>query len=148
MPGHHPFAPCRLLLALIALILLSLPMWAAPPAAPDAVQAQALFGADGPVVLDRRETPVPGWGVSREGRALGMIGSTWEIAATTGYSGKPLDVLVAVTPQGIIAGALLVRQTEPVLSLGISDAHIAAYVDGFRGVDLSQPRAGTVRCPR
>jgi len=139
MPGHHPFAPCRLLLALIALILLSLPMWAAPPAAPDAVQAQALFGADGPVVLDRRETPVPGWGVSREGRALGMIGSTWEIAATTGYSGKPLDVLVAVTPQGIIAGALLVRQTEPVLSLGISDAHIAAYVDGFRGVDLSQP---------
>ncbi len=45
-------------------------------------------------------------------------------------------MLVAVTPQGVIAGARLIRQTEPVLSLGISEADIAAYVDGFRGVDL------------
>lgn len=138
MPVKYLVAPCRLLPALLALVLLILPAWAEPPAAPDARLAQALFGADGPVVLDRRETPVPGWSVSRDGRALGMIGSTWEIAATTGYSGKPLDVLVAVTPKGVIAGARLVRQTEPVLSLGISQAHIAAYVDGFRGVDLSQ----------
>ncbi|ABL70573.1 NosR/NirI family protein [Paracoccus denitrificans] len=138
MPGKSSHAPSRLLLALLTLILLALPARPEPLAAPDAALAQALFGADGPVVLDRRETPVPGWGVSRDGRMLGVIGSTWEIAATTGYSGKPLDVLVAVTPQGVIAGARLVRQTEPVLSLGISEAHIAAYVDGFRGVDLSQ----------
>ncbi|KRW95053.1 NosR/NirI family protein [Paracoccus sp. MKU1] len=141
MPGKLPLAPCRLVLALLALILLALPARPEPPAAPDAALAQALFGADGPVMLDRREAPVPGWSVSRDGRALGMVGSTWEIAATAGYSGKPLDVLVAVTPQGVIAGARLVRQTEPVLSLGISEAHIAAYVDGFRGVDLSQGEA-------
>ncbi|MFN8680485.1 4Fe-4S binding protein [Paracoccus sp. P2] len=141
MPVKFPLAPWRLLPALLALVLLILPAGAEPPAAPDAMLAQALFDAEGPVVLDRRETPAPGWRVSRDGQALGMIGSTWEIAATTGYSGKPLDVLVAVTPQGVIAGARLVRQTEPVLSLGISEAHIAAYVDGFRGVDLSQGEA-------
>ena len=112
----------------------------APAITPDPQTAQALFGDTRPVVLERRETPVPGWKVTASDKSgatvLGMIGSTWEVAHTNGYSGKPLDVLVAVTPQGIIAGARLLRQTEPVLSLGISDARIAAYVDDFRGVDL------------
>lgn len=117
----------------------------APAAAPDIPTAQALFAETRPLVLERRDEPVPGWRVTASGKkgaeVLGMIGSTWEVARTTGYSGKPLDTLVAVTPQGRIAGALLVRQTEPVLSLGISDARIAAYVDGFRGVDLMRDHA-------
>ena len=115
----------------------------APGLRPDV--AAALFVHDGnhagDVQIERRDTPIPGWRVSAGGQVLGMVGSTWEIAQTTGYSGKPLDVLVAVTPQGAIAGAKLVRQTEPVLSLGISDADIIAYVDGFRGVDLTRDHA-------
>ncbi len=111
----------------------------APELRPDV--AAALFGQKGDVGIERRDAPVPGWRVSAGGRVLGMVGSTWEIAQTTGYSGKPLDVLVAVTPQGAIAGAKLVRQTEPVLSLGISDADIIAYVDGFRGVNLMRDHA-------
>ena len=103
---------------------------------PDAATAAALFGLDGPLTLDRSDAPVPGWIVADDGRAVGMIGSTWEIASSTGYSGRPLDVLVAVTPEGAISGARLIRQTEPVLSLGISDDDIRAYVDGFRGIDL------------
>ncbi|MFV0386100.1 4Fe-4S binding protein [Paracoccus sp. (in: a-proteobacteria)] len=116
--------------------LLILPSLALAQTAPDAPTAAALFGTDAPVQVVRQDEPVPGWLVSQGENRLGMIGSTSEIAATTGYSGKPLDVLVAVTPDGVIAGARLVRQTEPVLSLGISDADITAYVDAFRGVDL------------
>ena len=89
----------------------------APAAAPDIPTAQALFAETRPLVLERRDEPVPGWRVTASGKkgaeVLGMIGSTWEVARTTGYSGKPLDVLVAVTPQGTIAGAKLIRQTEP-----------------------------------
>ena len=103
--------------------------------------AAALFGQTTKVGIERRDSPVPGWRVTAGGQVLGMVGSTWEIAQTSGYSGKPLDVLVAVTPQGTIAGAKLIRQTEPVLSLGISDADIIAYVDGFRGVDLMRDHA-------
>lgn len=110
------------------------------PAVPDAALAARLFGApqDGQVIVTRQETPAPSWRVEAEGRTLGLIGSTWELASSTGYSGLPLEVLVAVAPDGTIAGAQLMRHNEPVLTLGISDADIAAYVDGFAGYDTAQ----------
>lgn len=125
-------------LLLFALLIAALAPHAAraETAAPDQALAAALFGVEGGLSLSRIDSPVPGWAVTRDGAPVGMIGSTWEIAESTGYSGRPLDVLVAVTPRGVIAGAHLIRQTEPVLSLGISDADIAAYVDGFRGAGL------------
>lgn len=117
-------------------------------AAPDPALAADLFGlGDKMPRLERQDTPVPGWRVSQAGRAVGMIGSTWEMVGSTGYSGRPLDVLVAVTPEGRIAGARLMRQSEPVLTLGISEADIAAFVGGFARADLTQPHASMGRDP-
>jgi NosR/NirI family nitrite reductase transcriptional regulator len=103
---------------------------------PTAAQAAALLGLAGQVEVTRIDGGVPGWQISAGGKVVGEIGSSWEIAGTLGYSGQPLDVLVAVNPEARIAGALLVRQSEPVLTLGISEADIAAYVAGFSGRDL------------
>lgn len=111
------------------------------PAVPDAGLAAALFQTPegGSPAVIRQDAPVPGWRVESEGRVLGLIGSTWELAGSSGYSGQPLDVLIAVMPDGRIAGARLMRHTEPVLTLGISDADIANYVDSFRGIDTTRP---------
>lgn len=106
------------------------------PTVPTVAQAQNLLSVSDAVVLNRVEQGVPGWTVRQAGDVVGYIGSTWEIAASVGYSGRPLEVLVAVTPDAVIAGALLVRHNEPVLTLGISDKDIAAYVSGFAGHDL------------
>ncbi|MBA4491852.1 NosR/NirI family protein [Paracoccus sp. S1E-3] len=117
-------------------------------ARPDPALAADLFGlGDKMPRLDRQEAPVPGWRVSQGARPIGMIGSTWEMVGSTGYSGRPLDVLVAVTPEGRLAGARLMRQSEPVLTLGISDADIAAFVNGFAGADLTGPHAALGRDP-
>ncbi|RCW80452.1 NosR/NirI family protein [Paracoccus lutimaris] len=139
--GRFPVFPVKTaLFAWVFLLLAATGIRAQEPdLRPDV--AAALFGQTTEVGIERRDSPVPGWRVTAGGQVLGMVGSTWEIAQTSGYSGKPLDVLVAVTPQGTIAGAKLIRQTEPVLSLGISDADIIAYVDGFRGVDLMRDHA-------
>ncbi len=118
-----------------------------PVTAPTAEQAARLVGSKGPVVLRRVGTGVPGWDVDAAGRTIGYIGSTWEIAGSVGYSGRPLDVLVGITPQARIAGALLVRHNEPVLTLGISDADIAAYVAGFEGYDLTGPPVHGLSAP-
>lgn len=112
--------------------------------APTAEAAAELLGMTGSVQVTRIAEGVPGWTVTQAGRVVGEIGSTWEIAGSVGYSGRPLDVLVAVTPEARIAGAMLVRHNEPVLTLGISDADIAAYVAGFRGFDLAAPGTGTL----
>ena len=106
------------------------------PIAPDATMAAELLNTTGPVQVSRQNDGVPGWTVRAEGRVIGYIGSTWEIAGSVGYSGRPLDVLVALTPDAIISGARLTQHNEPVLTLGISDSDIAAYVSGFAGQDL------------
>ena len=115
--------------------------------APTPQQAEALLDLAAPLQLRRIEDGVPGWSVSKDGRVVGEIGSTWEIAGSVGYSGRPLDVLVAVTPDARISGALLVRHNEPVLTLGISDTDIAAYVAGFKGFDLAAPAPDTSALP-
>jgi NosR/NirI family nitrite reductase transcriptional regulator len=115
--------------------------------APTAEQAAILLDLAPPVQVQRIDAGIPGWTVSQGGSVVGHIGSTWEIAGSVGYSGRPLDVLVAVTPEARIAGALLVRHNEPVLTLGISDADIATYVSGFKGFDLAAPAPDTSALP-
>ncbi len=134
----------RFMRLFLMLCILALPVHAGGPLAedapdlrpPSATEAATLLSLSGPVQVTREAGGVPGWTVTAGAAVAGYIGSTWEIAGSVGYSGRPLDVLVAVTPDGKIGGALLVRHDEPVLTLGISDADIAAYVSGFAGHDL------------
>ncbi len=113
------------------------------PSAPDRDIARALLGIDAPLRIERQDLAVPGWVVRRaDGSLAGYIASTWEISRSVGYSGKPLDVLVAVDSTGRIAGARLMRHSEPILTLGISERDIARFVESFRGIDLRAPRKG------
>ncbi|GAB4294736.1 MAG: regulatory protein NosR [Roseovarius sp.] len=111
------------------------------PAVPTREEAAELLGLSGPVSVLREDSGVPGWTVSDRNGVQGYIASTWEIARSVGYSGRPLDVLVAVDRTGRIAGARLKRHAEPILTLGLSDADIARFVSGFEGVDLADPEA-------
>ena len=125
----------RLALAVLASLLGAFSAWAETPL--DARRAQALLGLDSTeILLQKLDEPVAKWQVLSEAdrRPLGQIGSTWDILRSTGYSGKPLDVLVAVAPSGEITGAYLVAHAEPILTLGISDDDIADYVNGFSGL--------------
>jgi NosR/NirI family nitrite reductase transcriptional regulator len=104
------------------------------------VEAAALFAVDPPVQVTRETGDVPGWAVhDPAGVLLGHVGSTWEIAGSVGYSGRPIEMLVAISPAGRIVAAELVHHAEPILTLGLSDADIARFVGGFSGVDLAAP---------
>ncbi len=111
------------------------------PATPDPVLAAHLFGA-GAADLDviRDDSSPPSWAVHGPDGPVGHIASTWEIAESLGYSGRPIDILVAVSQEGRISGAELMRHNEPILTLGISTEDIAAYVSAFSGLDLTKPR--------
>ena len=108
-------------------------------AEPDAALAARLFGVEAPVSLHRQDDAPPGWIVERAGERLGVIASTWDVARSVGYSGQPIDILVAIDEAARVAGAELIHQTEPVLTLNVSDEDIAAYVSSFAGFDLTRP---------
>src|SRR4249920_2463593 len=40
-----------------------------------------------------------------DGHILGYAFSTYDVSGSVGYAGRPLDIVAAVTPDGIIAGA-------------------------------------------
>ncbi|MCB1310983.1 MAG: 4Fe-4S binding protein [Sedimentitalea sp.] len=109
------------------------------PHAPTAAIATELFGLSRAPVIEREAEGVPGWSVSGPDGVVGHIASTWEVARSVGYSGRPLDMLVAVDMAGRIAGARLMYHAEPILTLGLSDADIERFVGGFAGIDLMAP---------
>ena len=76
--------------------------------------------------------------VRRNAHLIGYLASTAEVARSVGYSGKPIDILVAIDLKATIVGARLVAQSEPILTLGIEEADIAAYVNGFTRYDLAK----------
>jgi transcriptional regulator of nitric oxide reductase len=70
-----------------------------------------------------------------DGKLLGYAFSTFEVSGSVGYAGRPLDIVAAVTPEGIIAGARIVAHEEPILVIGIPRDALAAYVKDFAGFD-------------
>lgn len=74
---------------------------------------------------------------STDGRLLGYAFSTYEVSGSVGYAGRPLDIVAAVTPEGIIAGAQIVAHEEPILVIGIPRDALAAYVTAFKGFDIN-----------
>jgi transcriptional regulator of nitric oxide reductase len=72
-----------------------------------------------------------------DGRVLGFAFSTREVSGSVGYSGRPLDIVAAVSPRGILAGAMIVAHEEPILVIGIPREALAAYVANFKGHDVT-----------
>ncbi|MGQ9366674.1 4Fe-4S binding protein [Azospirillum sp. ST 5-10] len=95
------------------------------------VKPDALFpGADriGPL-----QAGVPVAPVYRGDRLLGHAYLTSDFVNTTGYSGRPIHVVVGLTPDGTVAGAKLVDHHEPIVLVGIPLERITAFIDGYVG---------------
>lgn len=78
----------------------------------------------------------PAMRVEQNGRLVGYLVSTWSVARSVGYSGKPIDILVAIDTAGRVAGAKLLAQNEPILVIGVTEQDITEYVSRFRGMPL------------
>ncbi|PYF07753.1 NosR/NirI family nitrous oxide reductase transcriptional regulator [Rhodobacter viridis] len=105
---------------------------------PQIAAADLVPGADGfgPLREDLAVAPV------LQGQTqLGWVYVTSDFVGTTGYSGKPIHVMVALDPAGKVIGARLVKHSEPIVLVGIPEAKVKALVGSYVGVDL--PKAAT-----
>ncbi|MDJ0951724.1 MAG: 4Fe-4S binding protein [Alphaproteobacteria bacterium] len=76
--------------------------------------------------------------VHRDGALAGYIFSSSAVVGSTGYSGKPLDVLIGLDLEGRITGAELIAHQEPILVIGVPEARLFDFVGRFRGVDIRE----------
>jgi NosR/NirI family nitrous oxide reductase transcriptional regulator len=80
----------------------------------------------------------PAASVSRSGRQLGYLFSTWDVTQSKGFSNRPLILLVGVDLTAHITAARLVHHTEPIGILGIKDEQFHRFVDNYKGHDLNE----------
>ena len=102
--------------------------------------ASTFFPSAGTVTVEQPQGSPPAAVVrASDGRLLGYAFSTYDVSGSVGYAGRPLDIVAAITPEGIVAGAQIVAHEEPILVIGIPKDALAAYVKSFAGFDI---RAG------
>lgn len=129
--------PVRVLLALMTATALAFAAAAACaesfPISQEYLQA-AFPGAQRAGAVEGSPPAAP---VYKDGALAGYIVSTYAAVGSTGYSGRPLDVLVGVNLSAVVTGAVLVRHSEPILVIGVGEEQLASYVSAFRGIDLN-----------
>ena len=71
-----------------------------------------------------------------DGRTIGHLFLTSDLVDATGYSGKPISILVGIDPNGVIRSARLVEHHEPIVLIGIPERRVAEVIDGYVGLDV------------
>ncbi|MEO3429318.1 4Fe-4S binding protein [Pelagibius sp. CAU 1746] len=69
----------------------------------------------------------------RDGTPIAYAFLTTDFVDTTGYSGKPIDVIAAIDAEGTILAAKLVEHHEPIVLIGIPEAPIVEFMSAYIG---------------
>ncbi len=67
---------------------------------------------------------------------LGYAFLNADIVNATGYSGKPIEIMVGLDTKGVIRGGKLVEHHEPIVLVGIPVAKVVAFIDGYVGFNV------------
>jgi NosR/NirI family nitrous oxide reductase transcriptional regulator len=95
-------------------------------------------GADayGPMHADLPVLPA-----QKDGKTIGYVFLTSDFVTTTGYSGKPIHVLMGVDNDAKVTGVNLVKHSEPIVLIGIPNSKIKAVTESYKGMDLTEEAA-------
>lgn len=66
-------------------------------------------------------------------KLLGYVYLTSDVVDSTGYSGKPIRILIGIDLGGRIVGAKLVEHHEPIVLVGIPAAKLEAFIRSYVG---------------
>lgn len=84
----------------------------------------------------------------KDDQLLGFVYLNSDFANATGYSGKPIQLLVGITPKGVLTGLKLVEHKEPIVLLGIPEKRVVEAVNNLIGADMENVVRGTARAPQ
>jgi NosR/NirI family nitrous oxide reductase transcriptional regulator len=79
----------------------------------------------------------PAVSVSKGGRHVGYVFSTWDVTQSKGFSNRPLILLVVIDLTVHVTSARLVHHTEPIGILGIKDDLFHRFVENYKGHNLN-----------
>ena len=84
----------------------------------------------------------------KDDQLLGFVYLNSDFANATGYSGKPIQLLVGIDPKGVITGLKLVEHKEPIVLVGIPVKRILEAVNKLIGTDMDRVVRGAAPAPQ
>jgi len=84
----------------------------------------------------------------KDEQLLGFVYLNSDFANATGYSGKPIQLLVGITPKGVVTGLKMVEHKEPIVLLGIPERRVVDAVNKLIGADMDRVARGTAPAPQ
>ncbi len=119
--------------------------------APASARAGTLSRADlarwfpDPYVVGEREKEVPVWPIFKQSgppnHTVDLVGYAFEssdLAPVPGFSGTPVDLLVAIDTTGEFLDVAVLSQHEPVFLGGVGEEPLHRFVTQYRGLSLKQ----------
>ncbi|NRA52947.1 MAG: regulatory protein NosR [Gammaproteobacteria bacterium] len=88
-------------------------------------------------VSDKTGTPLI-WTVFQEQDIIGYAFETNDIKKIPAYSGEPVNMLVAISPEGIYLGAKVLEHHEPIILAGIPEKKLWDFTDQYINLDVKQ----------
>ncbi len=76
------------------------------------------------------------WTIYKEEEILGYAFETNDLARIPAYSGEPVNMLVAIDPQGIYIAAKVLEHHEPIILAGIPESKLFAFADQYQGLSV------------
>ena len=86
--------------------------------------------------------------VYRGDQLQGFVYLNSDFANATGYSGKPIQLLVGIDAKGVLTGLKLVEHKEPIVLVGIPEKRILEAVNKLIGADMARVASGTTPAPQ
>ncbi|WP_198650326.1 NosR/NirI family protein [Oceanimonas marisflavi] len=83
------------------------------------------------------EQPFAGWQIT-SGDSTRYAFLTRQFADISAYSGKPVEMLLAMDEQGRLEHSLVVEHHEPILLIGIPESKLTAFVSQYEGVGFNE----------
>ncbi|RYD71128.1 MAG: FMN-binding protein, partial [Verrucomicrobiaceae bacterium] len=84
----------------------------------------------------------------KDDEVKGFVYLNSDFANATGYSGKPIHLLVGITTKGVVTGFKMVEHKEPIVLLGIPEKRVVDAVNKLVGADMDRVARGTAPAPQ
>ncbi len=78
-------------------------------------------------------------------KQLGYAFLNSDIVDASGYSGKPISILIGIDMKGVITGLKLVEHHEPIVLVGIPEKKITDFIGRYIGLDVAALARGQQR---
>jgi len=95
-----------------------------------------------PLTVGDKQADLPVWPLFRQNATatelVGYVFESIDLAPIAGFAGVPINLLVAIDPQGSFLDVAVLSHHEPVFLDGLGEAPLFAFVSQYKGLSLKQ----------